>query len=179
MGAKADARRARKEAKEAARKAKQIAQAESPTTDKVPLSVALAGAQPESPRIATDPTAYRKMRPEWVRARFCSFFPRNCTDHHWRKAIDPKLAAWETMTWGKIEQIPRGTGHGKMHHTMLVSKITEAAQDNLEQHGWGSFNEIFRFRMGNKPRLWGFRELHRFSIVWYDPEHEVYPTEVD
>jgi len=37
--------------------------------------------------------------------------------------------------------------------------------------------ELFRFRLGNLPRLWGFRIVNEFYLLWYDPKHEIYPIE--
>jgi hypothetical protein len=36
---------------------------------------------------------------------------------------------------------------------------------------------IFRFRLGSTKRLWGFRVVNHFEVIWYDPNHEIYPTE--
>jgi hypothetical protein len=36
---------------------------------------------------------------------------------------------------------------------------------------------MFRFRLGGKARLWGFRSERIFHVVWWDPDHRVYPTE--
>jgi hypothetical protein len=38
---------------------------------------------------------------------------------------------------------------------------------------------IFRFRLGNKRRLWGHRIVSNFEIIWFDPTHQIYPTEPD
>lgn len=41
------------------------------------------------------------------------------------------------------------------------------------------FDELFRFRLGNLPRLWGILDGDIFYPVWWDPDHEVYPLEHD
>ena len=38
-------------------------------------------------------------------------------------------------------------------------------------------DDLFRFRLGNKPRLWGVIHEGVFYPVWWDPEHKVYPTD--
>jgi hypothetical protein len=38
-------------------------------------------------------------------------------------------------------------------------------------------DELFRFRLGNKPRLWGIIHEGVFFPVWWDPEHKIYPTD--
>jgi hypothetical protein len=35
---------------------------------------------------------------------------------------------------------------------------------------------IFRFRLGGKKRLWGFRRQRIFYVVWWDWNHQVFET---
>lgn len=79
------------------------------------------------------------------------------------------------MTWAEIDRLSSDTGH-KMHHNMEVDVIVEEAQYRLIELDKYP-DVIFRFRLGNKPRLWGFRTLANFEVLWFDPEHEIYPTE--
>jgi len=52
---------------------------------------------------------------------------------------------------------------------------SQARLSDLQQYA----DEIYRFRLGNKRRLWGFRILNAFETLWYDPEHNIYPTDPD
>ena len=88
--------------------------------------------------------------------------------------IQPKLDEFQTLTWGEIDAFTSDTWH-KMHHDTNIEDICKEAQIRLidiEKMG----DVIFRFRLGNQPRLWGFRVLNEFSILWYDPTHKVYPV---
>ncbi|WP_157103788.1 hypothetical protein [Nocardia harenae] len=38
-------------------------------------------------------------------------------------------------------------------------------------------DEVFRLRHGNLPRLWGYLSGAVFTIVWWDRNHRIYPTE--
>ena len=90
--------------------------------------------------------------------------------------IEPKLVQWASLTWSEIDRLNTGTGH-KMHHSMPTSGLAEEAQNRLieiERYD----DDIFRFRLGGKPRLWGFRVVADFQILWFDPEHEIYPVDV-
>ncbi|MBO3743617.1 hypothetical protein [Actinoplanes flavus] len=40
-------------------------------------------------------------------------------------------------------------------------------------------DEIFRFRVANRRRLWGFIAAGVFYILWWDAEHLVYPLDHD
>lgn len=101
--------------------------------------------------------------------------PRDWGDDVWTAEIEPKLGQWGALTWGEIDAFSSDTGH-KMHHGMDVDAITDEAQLRLMEID--KYTEtIFRFRLGNKPRLWGFRILADFEVIWFDPEHEIYPTD--
>lgn len=66
-----------------------------------------------------------------------------------------------------------------MHHDMPVEVICDEAQTRLLELDRLEADAIFRFRLGNKPRLWGFRHGANFDILWFDREHDVYPTDAD
>jgi hypothetical protein len=93
----------------------------------------------------------------------------------WTETIHPKLLEWERLTWGEIDRLNTGSGH-KMHHSMSVEDLCDESQLRLMDLGQ-SDESIFRFRMGNKRRLWGFRVVSEFQILWYDPEHQIYPVD--
>jgi hypothetical protein len=38
-------------------------------------------------------------------------------------------------------------------------------------------DEIFRFRMSNLERLYGFIRAADFEVIWFDPTHQTYPTD--
>ncbi|MQX38117.1 hypothetical protein [Roseospira navarrensis] len=100
--------------------------------------------------------------------------PRQWTEATWRNDIRPKLEQWAQLRWSEIDSMSSDTGH-KMHHLMKVDQICDEAQLRLmeiEQEG----EEIFRFRLGNLQRLWGFRVVADFEVLWYDPTHQIYPV---
>ncbi len=76
-------------------------------------------------------------------------------------------------TWGEWEG-DRASGH-KRHHDHPVTDLTPVAQERLRQLDENE-ERIFRFRLKGKCRLWGFRSGNLFRILWYDPEHSVYPV---
>lgn len=95
----------------------------------------------------------------------------------WSKVIYPKLQDFEKLLWREIESLTTGTGH-RMHHAMDVDTICKESQDRLVEI-LKDEDEIYRFRLGNRRRLWGFRIVNVFEILWYDPEHRIYPTDPD
>jgi hypothetical protein len=38
-------------------------------------------------------------------------------------------------------------------------------------------DDVYRFRLSGERRLWGLRRQDTFYAIWWDPKHQVYPTE--
>ena len=76
-------------------------------------------------------------------------------------------------TWGECEN-EMANGH-KRHHDHAITDLTPVAQDRLRQLDENE-ERIFRFRLKGKCWLWGFRSGDLFRVLWYDPEHKVYPV---
>lgn len=84
------------------------------------------------------------------------------------------------LSWGEIEQHRTGgrTAH-KKHHSQEISSLAPAAQADAAKAKLGETfgDEMFRFRLGGEQRLWGFRDGRVFHVIWWDPDHDVYPTD--
>ena len=86
------------------------------------------------------------------------------------------LAEMEKTTWADI--VSRGAGNGRrMHHAQPIESLCPEARARLRQLNLDDRDEMFRFRLGGKLRLWGFLDGDIFYPVWWDPDHKVYPTE--
>ena len=102
---------------------------------------------------------------------------RDWGDSAWCTELLPKLQAFAKLNWAEIEQQAYGN-EGKRHrshHTMETADICVEAQGRLEEIGQHS-DTVFRFRLGNLPRLWGIRKVAEFQVLWYDPTHGIYPV---
>lgn len=135
-------------------------------------------------RVGANPDSVFHMQMTWtVEHRDCkgawsSGTARQWSDGDWDGNIHPKLTEWSRLTWAEIDTHVTGNEgkRHKMHHSMAVDAILDEAQlrlidlDKLEE-------TIFRFRLGNLPRLWGFRRVGEFHVLWFDPKHEIYPTD--
>ena len=85
--------------------------------------------------------------------------------------IRAQLASFESMTWNQISV------EGKYHnHSIPVNRLIPQAQRRLRDMGLGSYDDLFRFRIGNLPRIWGFRDRHVMHLLWWDPEHLICPS---
>lgn len=132
-------------------------------------------------RRQADPATIFQMRMTWscdapdLDDAWSSGTPRLWSDDVWAEDIHPKLCEWAKLTWAEIDLLTSDTRH-KMHHNMDVDVLWNEAQGRLK-HLEKYDDTIFRFRLGNKPRLWGFRRVAEFEILWFDPLHEIYPTD--
>jgi len=83
-------------------------------------------------------------------------------------------------TWADIATMQTGGNRRlRLHHEQEIATLDKQAQADLsrskldERFG----DSMFRFRLGSTIRLWGFREGATFHIVWWDDDHNVYPTD--
>lgn len=80
-------------------------------------------------------------------------------------------------TWKECltETVMSGRKKRPRNHDHTVSEIGKAAQARISQLPEAE-ERIFRFRLASEVRLWGFRSGDLFRVLWYDPEHSVYPV---
>ena len=82
------------------------------------------------------------------------------------------LRSWESM---KVSEIfSSGEEPGKDYDVSSIPN--KAARDRLVELRLDDRARISRLRPGGKPRLYGFRHEHEFYALWWDPEHEIYPS---
>ena len=127
-----------------------------------------------NPRIEASPESTNSLTPVWSIASFdhegiwgvelC----RKCDDL-WGK-IFSKLRNYETMTWNQIQQ------NKKRDHSVPVHSMISKAQTRLEELKLDDEEELFRFRLDGESRVWGIREGRVFKILWWDPNHEICPS---
>jgi len=89
------------------------------------------------------------------------------------------LTEMERLTWTEIRaQITssKKASHRK-HHPIPVEALCTEAQRRLQDLRLDDVDEMFRFRLGNLPRLWGVLQDGVFHAVWWDPRHKVYPLD--
>lgn len=103
---------------------------------------------------------------------------RDWGDETWQQELEPKLLEFEKLTWAEIDKLAYGNAgkRHRMHHSMPTDEICGEAKDRLNELG-RTTETLFRFRLGNLPRLWGERIVDEFQIYWYDPTHKIYPVD--
>ena len=84
------------------------------------------------------------------------------------------LQKFETMTLNEL--FHNGGYPGKDYDVEALP--TQEARDCLEEAGLADQTKIWALRCGGKPRLYGFLDGNVFHIVFWDPEHEIWPSQL-
>ncbi|MFG3349485.1 hypothetical protein ACGF1Z_31060 [Streptomyces sp. NPDC048018] len=82
-----------------------------------------------------------------------------------------KLAGCESMTLNELR-----TSRRLFKEYELPSGLCKEALDRLAATGRDDQSRIHRLQFTGTQRLYGFLQGSVFHVVWWDPDHEVYPT---
>jgi hypothetical protein len=74
------------------------------------------------------------------------------------------------MTWNEILVIAR-----KQNHFCAVSQLSKAARETIEAD-WQNAEQILSIRLTNLKRVWGLMDNGVLYLLWWDPDHQVYPS---
>ena len=151
------------------------------------------GKKAKARKPAPAPRAPKAVAPEPPRDQtplFCFRYADTGTKNPWRFAAESDGAGSEIVrfltdigrsTWNEIVAMQTGglRRRHRKHHEMDVTLLDQAAQKDLASKRLDEIfgDQIFRFRVSGEKRLWGFRRDRMFHVIWWDPEHRVYPTE--
>lgn len=109
--------------------------------------------------------------------RFCfrSFDKDFCvSDGDWQgipfEDVAHRLKSYSTRTWGQIEQ------NTKRDHPISINKIISKAQTRLRTLNLDDYEQLWSFHLEARWRVWGIREGRFFRVLWWDPEHLIYPV---
>lgn len=84
--------------------------------------------------------------------------------------IIPKLQQYETMTWGEVE--------GKKSHFIDVDNCSKEAQKRLKEIDLDDLEQLFSLRIGGRERVFGWRRGSVFYVLWWDPDHKIFPSKM-
>ena len=73
------------------------------------------------------------------------------------------------MTWNEID---KRKSCGSIARSALCSK----AQARLQALKIADTDTIYKLRIASKPRVWGIKQAATLKVIWWDPEHTVYPV---
>ena len=90
---------------------------------------------------------------------------------HHRDVLD-RVREFESMTVHEV--FFRGDEPGKDY--LLHDLPNQAAQERLRELRLDDRDHISRLRMSGTGRLYGLRERERFYVLWWDPDHQIWPS---
>ena len=82
--------------------------------------------------------------------------------------VYPIIKQFEKMRWNEIL--------GKNHHAVQKGSMIPKARRRLEDIGQDDVDELISFKCSGEKRLWGIRDRNIFKVLWWDPKHEVCPS---
>ncbi|MBU2549949.1 MAG: hypothetical protein KKB20_16170 [Proteobacteria bacterium] len=88
----------------------------------------------------------------------------------WWDTICPARHDFQTMKWINIL--------GDKHHLVSIGKLEKQAQDRLAEICQDDVDELCCLRLGATERIWGVKEAEKFKVLWWDPNHEIYPYQL-
>ncbi|KAB1979239.1 hypothetical protein [Streptomyces triticiradicis] len=95
-------------------------------------------------------------------------------DHARLLELISEMVKFESQTINELFR--QGEWPGKCHDVPQLPN--RAALDRLDAIGLADMTKIWKLRIGGKGRLWGFLVGNVFHVVWWDPEHEVWPSKL-
>ena len=85
--------------------------------------------------------------------------------------IQTKLKEFEAMTWNEILVRDK-----RKNHTIKVEEIAQQARKRLIEIGQDDIDELVSLRLTGTTRIWGIRDQNVLKLLWWDPDHQVYPS---
>jgi len=98
---------------------------------------------------------------------------RAWTADEWEVEIHPPMTKFSHETWGELDKHSSDSGH-KMHHGHELSDVAKEAQARWSDLELEQFETLFRFRLGNTKRAWGYVVQAHFFMVWWERKHQIY-----
>jgi len=96
--------------------------------------------------------------------------PWGCVDAKKWQEILQKLGHFETRTWADIKS------DGNNHAVEIQNSPNPSVPKRLLEIHLDDIDELFSLRLSGKERVWGILEGHILKILWWDPNHEVWPS---
>ena len=84
--------------------------------------------------------------------------------------IHGRLKCLESMTWTEVER-------DRHNHPIEVRFLCKDAQDRLLALKLETVDSLYQLHITQKARIWGARNGPLLELIWWDPNHEVYPVE--
>jgi hypothetical protein len=127
----------------------------------------------KQPKTAANPDDYYNRNPAWriARMELADIYGWQNLDATKIQVIHTKLSGFESMTWREILLDSK-----KQNHTVPVQNLCKSARDRLIILNLDDLDEITSLRLSGTERIWGVINQGIMELLWWDPNHEVYPS---
>lgn len=128
----------------------------------------------KQPKIASSPPDFYSQRPSWrvSKLEFANPFGWHELDKAQIEAILNKLKDFESMTWREILLDAK-----KQNHTVSINQLGSTARRRLQVIQLDDLDELTSLRLSGKQRIWGILNQGTLNLLWWDPNHQVYPVQ--
>ncbi len=82
-----------------------------------------------------------------------------------------RLGSTELRTWNEIFASDKANNHPNQ-----VERFSKEAKKRLRELKRDDFDELHSIRLSGKGRLYGVLREGVFYIIWWDRDHQVYPS---
>ena len=87
------------------------------------------------------------------------------------------LSNLECQKWGEILTDKSGRRSNTRNHHIPLTDIIREAQKRATEINVDEFDDLCSIAVSGRMRVWGYIIDGLFYIIWFDPEHEIYPSE--
>lgn len=127
----------------------------------------------KQPKTASNPTSYHNLRPSWriSKIEMTGLYGWRDIDAEKLRYIHNKLSNFESMTWNDIL-----VKNKKNNHSVEIEKLSSTAKTRLTEIQLEDIDELISLRLSGKERVWGILEQGVLIVLWWDPDHQVCPS---
>jgi hypothetical protein len=114
-----------------------------------------------------------KMTPSWriALAQIVDPWGWHGLDADGLMSIRVKLSEYEAKTWNEIL-----VKQCHFNHRIECHKLCREAQNRLAELGLDDIEQLISLRLGSCERVWGILNYNVLDLLWWDPDHLVYPV---
>lgn len=79
---------------------------------------------------------------------------------------------------GHLEALSYAEFLGRMHHEIPAARLSREARTRLRDLRLDDFEHLLSLRILKRQRVWGVRTAEGVLLLWWDPDHTVYPVDL-
>jgi hypothetical protein len=125
---------------------------------------------------ALEATSYHGLHPSWRLGRIQMQHPYGCQElkpEEWER-LRGSLGEFEKRTWEDILVKSK-----KQNHNVEIETLSKKAQNRLKELFKPlDFDQLLSLRLSGTERIWGVLDRGVVTLLWWDPNHEVRPSEL-